>query len=82
VYILTYPKYDYILTFTLAVAEAHHSARVASLRPPNVPSEEQQARAISMLDEAQFRVIKAINDAEGVLSCTSIYILSWINGVS
>ncbi|CAE6519032.1 unnamed protein product [Rhizoctonia solani] len=51
-----------------AAAEAHHSARIASLRPPNVPSEEQQARAISSLDEAQFRVIKSINDAEGVLS--------------
>ncbi|KAH7340443.1 hypothetical protein B0J17DRAFT_715662 [Rhizoctonia solani] len=51
-----------------AVAEAHHSARIASLRPPNVPSEEQQARAISSLDEAQFRVIKSINDAEGLLS--------------
>ncbi|KEP50694.1 Spc24 subunit of Ndc80 protein [Rhizoctonia solani 123E] len=50
------------------VAEAHNSARIASLRPPNVPSEEQQARAISSLDEAQFRVIKSINDAEGVLS--------------
>ncbi|CEL52242.1 hypothetical protein RSOLAG1IB_00781 [Rhizoctonia solani AG-1 IB] len=51
-----------------AAAEAHHSARIASLRPPNVPSEDQQARTISSLDEAQFRVIKAINDAEGVLS--------------
>ncbi|CAE6462229.1 unnamed protein product [Rhizoctonia solani] len=51
-----------------AAAEAHHSARIASLRPPNVPSEEQQARVISSLDEAQFRVIKSINDAEGVLS--------------
>ncbi|CAE7161609.1 unnamed protein product [Rhizoctonia solani] len=50
------------------IAEAHHSARIASLRPPNVPSEDQQARTISSLDEAQFRVIKAINDAEGVLS--------------
>ncbi|KAJ1310215.1 hypothetical protein OPQ81_006957 [Rhizoctonia solani] len=51
-----------------AVAEAHQSARIASLRPPNVPSEEQQVRAIASLEEAQFRVIKAINDAEGVLS--------------
>ncbi|KAB5594364.1 hypothetical protein CTheo_2141 [Ceratobasidium theobromae] len=41
-----------------SVAEAHHSARVASLRPPNVPSEEEQARAISSLDQAHFRVIK------------------------
>ncbi|CAE6525229.1 unnamed protein product [Rhizoctonia solani] len=51
-----------------SVAEAHHSARIASLRPPNVLSEEQQGRVISSLDEAQFRVSKAINEAEGVLS--------------
>ncbi|KAF8610637.1 hypothetical protein BDV93DRAFT_517734 [Ceratobasidium sp. AG-I] len=50
------------------VAQAHQSARVASLRPPNVPSEEQHGRAVASLDEAQFRVIKAINDAESVLS--------------
>ncbi|CUA72417.1 hypothetical protein RSOLAG22IIIB_01086 [Rhizoctonia solani] len=50
------------------VAETHHSARIASLRPPNVPSEEKQAEAISSLDKAQFRVIKSINDAESSLS--------------
>ncbi|CAE6347583.1 unnamed protein product [Rhizoctonia solani] len=50
------------------VAEAHQSARIASLRPPNVPSEEEQAKSISLLDQKQFRIIKSINDAEGALS--------------
>ncbi|KAG8763792.1 hypothetical protein FRC11_012368 [Ceratobasidium sp. 423] len=51
-----------------SVAEAHQSARIASMRPPNVPSEDQQIQALASLDQAQFRVSKAIKEAEGVLS--------------
>ncbi|QRW00365.1 hypothetical protein RhiJN_28383 [Ceratobasidium sp. AG-Ba] len=50
------------------VAQAHQSARVASLRPPNVPSAEQHGVKIASLEEAQFKVSKAINDAEGTLT--------------
>ncbi|KAG8705314.1 hypothetical protein FRC08_001729 [Ceratobasidium sp. 394] len=61
-------EYDDVKNELRAVTQTHQSARVASLRPPNVLSEEQQARKLSSLNEAQFKVVKAINDAEGVLT--------------
>ncbi|KAG8688747.1 hypothetical protein FRC09_012746 [Ceratobasidium sp. 395] len=59
---------DNVRTELRTVTQTHQSARVASLRPPNVLSEEHQSQKLASLEEAQFKVIKAINDAEGVLT--------------